>query len=54
MQEAEQGGASDSEEMKKMLKDHDNLVEEIFQHEDKDKNGVISFEEFSGPKHDEL
>merc|ERR1712038_89555 len=30
------------------------LVEEIFAHEDKDKDGLISHEEFSGPKHDEL
>lgn len=37
-----------------MLKEHDKLVEEIFTHEDKDKNGFISFTEFSGPKHDEL
>uniref|UniRef100_T1GQ38 peptidylprolyl isomerase n=1 Tax=Megaselia scalaris TaxID=36166 RepID=T1GQ38_MEGSC len=44
----------DNEELKKMLNDHDKLVEEIFQHEDKDKNGFISHEEFSGPKHDEL
>ncbi|XP_033349188.1 FK506-binding protein 2 isoform X1 [Bombus vosnesenskii] len=54
MIEAEQGGAGDNEEMKKMLVDHDKLVEEIFQHEDKDKNGFISHDEFSGPKHDEL
>lgn len=38
----------------KDLPDQDKLVEEIFQHEDKDKNGFISHEEFSGPKHDEL
>lgn len=44
----------DSEELKNMLKENDKLVEEIFQHEDKDKNGFISHEEFSGPKHDEL
>ncbi|XP_077301015.1 peptidyl-prolyl cis-trans isomerase Fkb14 [Arctopsyche grandis] len=43
-----------SEEIKNMLEDHDKLVEEIFQHEDKDKNGFISHAEFSGPKHDEL
>jgi len=43
-----------NEEMKQMLTDHDKLVEEIFQHEDGDKNGFISHEEFSGPKHDEL
>ncbi|XP_060519555.1 FK506-binding protein 2 isoform X2 [Cylas formicarius] len=47
-------GDTPSEEMKNMLADHDKLVEEIFQHEDKDKNGYISHAEFSGPKHDEL
>jgi len=30
------------------------IAEEIFQHEDKDRDGYISYEEFSGPKHDEL
>lgn len=49
---AGEGEAAD--EVKQMLEDHDKLVEEIFQHEDKDKNGFISHEEFSGPKHDEL
>ena len=43
-----------SDELKNMLKENDKLVEEIFQHEDKDKNGYISHDEFSGPKHDEL
>ena len=33
---------------------HDTILSEIFEHEDKDKDGVISFEEFSGPKHEEL
>ncbi|XP_063372880.1 uncharacterized protein LOC134660925 isoform X2 [Cydia amplana] len=47
-------GAEMSEDIKNMLESHDKLVEEIFQHEDKDKNGFISHEEFSGPKHDEL
>lgn len=32
----------------------DQMIEEIFKHEDKDKDGYISHEEFSGPKHDEL
>lgn len=54
MLEAEQTGTGESDEVKKMMADHDKLVEEIFQHEDKDKNGFISHEEFSGPKHDEL
>ncbi|CAG5039286.1 unnamed protein product [Parnassius apollo] len=47
-------GAEMSEDIKQMLENHDKLVEEIFQHEDKDKNGFISHAEFSGPKHDEL
>ncbi|KAF6201444.1 hypothetical protein GE061_005893 [Apolygus lucorum] len=47
-------GNPDSDEVKQMLDGHDKLVEEIFQHEDKDKNGFISHDEFSGPKHDEL
>lgn len=51
---ADQEGAAESEDVKRMLEDHDKLVEEIFQHEDKDKNGYISHDEFSGPKHDEL
>ncbi|GAB6020295.1 Peptidyl-prolyl cis-trans isomerase fkbp13, chloroplastic [Chamberlinius hualienensis] len=34
--------------------DEDKMVEEIFLHEDQDKNGFISHEEFSGPKHDEF
>nr|CAD7408561.1 unnamed protein product [Timema cristinae] len=47
-------GKGESDEVKRMIEDHDKLVEEIFQHEDKDKNGFISHDEFSGPKHDEL
>lgn len=43
-----------SDALQDMLKGNDKLVEEIFQHEDKDKNGFISHDEFSGPKHDEL
>ncbi|KAG8190145.1 hypothetical protein JTE90_026712 [Oedothorax gibbosus] len=38
----------------KDVPEQDKLVEDIFQHEDKDRNGFISHEEFSGPKHDEL
>lgn len=36
--------------------DQNQMIEEIFSHEDKDKDGFITFEEFSGPKydHDEL
>lgn len=36
--------------------DLNHMIDEIFQFEDKDKDGVISREEFSGPKvdHDEL
>lgn len=49
-----ENGEPPSDDIKQMLEGHDKLVEEIFQHEDKDKNGFISHEEFSGPKHDEL
>ncbi|KAF4527327.1 hypothetical protein B566_EDAN001103 [Ephemera danica] len=53
-QVADQEGGEMSEEVKRMMSEQDKLVEEIFQHEDKDKNGYISHDEFSGPKHDEL
>merc|ERR1712012_1269617 len=43
-------GGEQGEEAKKMMEDQDKLVEEIFAHEDKDKDGLISHEEFSGPK----
>ncbi|PFX23367.1 FK506-binding protein 2-like [Stylophora pistillata] len=33
---------------------HETIVSEIFEHEDKDKDGVISHEEFSGPKQDHV
>jgi len=42
-------GAEDNDDYSKV-----EMVREIFEHEDKDKNGLISHEEFSGPKHDEL
>jgi len=48
------GAGEENEEVRKALEDHDKLVEEIFQHEDQDKNGYITHDEFSGPKHDEL
>jgi len=38
----------------KNLPDTDKMVEDIFAHEDSDRDGIISHEEFSGPKHDEL
>jgi len=34
--------------------EHNEMITQIFTHEDKDKDGFISHEEFSGPKHDEL
>jgi len=33
---------------------HNEIITQIFTHEDKDKDGFISHAEFSGPKHDEL
>ena len=34
--------------------EHKKVMLSIFEHEDKNGDGVISIEEFSGPKHDEL
>lgn len=42
-----------AEEVEKGQDPH-KITEEIFHHEDKDRDGFISHEEFSGPKHDEL
>lgn len=44
------GGAGDD------LQDHGSMLDEVFKHEDKDDDGYITREEFSGPKydHDEL
>ena len=50
----QQAGGEQAQQAQEMLKDQDKLVEEIFSHEDKDKDGYISHDEFSGPKHDEL
>jgi len=47
-QEADEGMPSTDESS------HNALVADIFLHEDTDKDGFISHEEFSGPKHDEL
>ena len=33
---------------------HKSMLDHIFKTEDKNLDGIISFEEFSGPKHDEL
>ena len=49
-----QAGDEQAQQAQELLKDYDKLVEEIFSHEDKDKDGYISHEEFSGPKHDKL
>jgi Ca2+-binding EF-hand superfamily protein len=37
-----------------MIQDQDKLVDDMFSIEDKDKDGFISRDEFTGPKHDEL
>ncbi|GFO38533.1 peptidylprolyl isomerase [Plakobranchus ocellatus] len=39
---------------KEMMDQHNEIITQIFEHEDQDKDGLISHEEFSGPKHDEL
>jgi len=50
----QQKGEMPEGQMDEMLQNQDKLIEEIFQHEDANKDGFISHEEFSGPKHDEL
>jgi len=50
----QQAGGEQAAQAEEMLKDQDELVEEIFSHEDRDKDGYISHDEFSGPKHGEL
>lgn len=50
----QQKGEMPDGQMEEMLQNQDKLIEEIFQHEDANKDGFISHEEFSGPKHDEL
>jgi FK506-binding protein 14 len=52
--EARKARGKRNKKAEKMMEDQDKLVDKIFAHEDKDKDGVISLEEFSGPKHDEL
>lgn len=44
--------AGDSGEQ--MMEQHKEIITQIFEHEDQDKDGLISHDEFSGPKHDEL
>lgn len=34
--------------------DKNNVVSKIFENEDRDRDGYISYDEFSGPKKDEL
>lgn len=47
-------GDPQAENVDEILGQQDKLIEEIFNHDDKDKDGYISHDEFSGPKHDEL
>ena len=42
------------EEAEKILEDQTKLVEEIFTYEDRDEDGFISHDEFSGPKCDSI
>ena len=47
-------GGEEASNVDELLSQQGQLIEEIFSHDDKDKDGYISHEEFSGPKHDEL
>ena len=47
-------GGEEASNVDELLSQQGQLIEEIFSHDDKDKDGYISHDEFSGPKHDEL
>ena len=47
-------GGEQGEDARRIIEDQDKVVEEIFAYVDKDNDGLISHEEFSEPKHDEL
>merc|ERR1712029_971891 len=47
-------GGEEAANVDELLSQQGHLIEEIFSHDDKDKDGYISHQEFSGPKHDEL
>lgn len=42
------------EELSQLEGNKNSIIEEIFKHDDSNRDGVISHDEFSGPKHDEL
>ena len=47
-------GGEEASNVDELLSQQGQLIEEIFSHDDKDKDGYISHDEFSGPKHNEL
>ena len=47
-------GGEEGEKARRIIEDQDKVVEEMFAIVDKDNDGLISLEEFSEPKHDEL
>merc|ERR1711874_876551 len=47
-------GGEQGEDARRIIEDQDKVVGEIFAYVDKDKDGLISHEEFSEPKHEEL
>ena len=47
-------GGEQGEDARRIKEDQDKVVEEMFAIVDKDNDGLISHEEFSEPKHDEL
>ncbi|RUS70856.1 hypothetical protein EGW08_021384 [Elysia chlorotica] len=46
--------AEKADDSGEMMEQHNEIITQIFEHEDQDKDGLISHDEFSGPKHDEL
>jgi len=54
IEEIKAKGGEEANNVDELLSQQGHLIEEIFSHDDKDKDGFISHQEFSGPKHDEL
>ena len=50
----EANGGQNTEKVDHLLNQQNKIMESIFIQDDKDKDGLISHAEFSGPKHDEL
>ena len=53
-QVTERNSGESAEDLEDLVNQQNKIMEGIFIGDDKDKDGVITHAEFSGPKHDEL